>query len=144
VEFKVKGLERRMWFMVNHLQRGDADYRHCQARTLNEWRKKNTVRMVAVGDYNFDWDIASSGAQHDSGLDLLIANDRFRWIQPQPPLVRTQCSDNSILDFVFVSGSARQWPAASSILFSQEADYCTKAPAKDSDHRPVRAQFDAH
>jgi Endonuclease/Exonuclease/phosphatase family len=143
VEFKVMGLERRMWFMVNHLQRGDADYRHCQARTLNEWRKTNTVRMVAVGDYNFDWDITSDGAQHDSGLDLFITDDRFRWIRPEPPLVRTQCTHDSILDFVFVSGRARQWPAASRILFSQEADYCTKAPTKDSDHRPVRGQFDA-
>jgi hypothetical protein len=99
------------------------------------------VRMVAVGDYNLDWDITSNGAQHDSGLDLLITDDRFRWIQPEPPLVRTQCTHNRVLDFVFVSERARQWPAKSRILFAQEADYCTEAPTKDSDHRPVRGQF---
>jgi hypothetical protein len=73
--------------------------------------------MVAVGDYNFDWDIPSNGVEHDQGLDLITADDRFKWIQPEPPLVRTQCSSsfNSILDFVFTTAKARTWDASSRI-----------------------------
>lgn len=104
--------------------------------------KTNAVAMVAVGDYNFDWDIASGGAQHDPGLDRLTAGGRFKWIKPDPPLVRTQCAFNSILDFVFTTARARTWPASSAILASADADYCTRDPGRMTDHRPVMGKFD--
>jgi endonuclease/exonuclease/phosphatase family metal-dependent hydrolase len=143
VEFKLKGSDRRMWFMVNHLQRTDNGYRHCQAEMLNTWVKTNTVRMIAVGDYNFDWSVANNGETHDRGFDLIREGGRFKWIQPEPPIVRTHCGHhNSVLDFVFVTGRAREWSAQSRIL-KKEDSYYENNPKRESDHRPLWAQFDA-
>jgi hypothetical protein len=61
------------------------------------------------------------------------------WIRP-PQLIRTQCSFNSVLDFVFVAGAARQWRASSEILAVQES-YCPSDQNR-SDHRPVLATFE--
>jgi hypothetical protein len=42
---------------------------------------------------------------HDRGYDLLTAEGVFAWGRP-PLLIRTQCSFDSVLDFVFVAGVA--------------------------------------
>jgi hypothetical protein len=54
-------------------------------------------------------------------------------------LIRTQCSFNSVLDFVFVAGAARQWSASSEILAAEQS-YCPSDQNR-SDHRPVLASF---
>jgi hypothetical protein len=76
---------------------------------------------------------------HDRGYDLLIADGVLTWIRP-PQLIRTQCSFNSVLDFVLVTGAARQWRASSEILAVQES-YCPSDQNR-SDHRPVLAMFE--
>jgi endonuclease/exonuclease/phosphatase family metal-dependent hydrolase len=123
-------------FMVNHLARGDEGVRRQQARLLNEWGAYQTLPVVAVGDYNFDWNV-TNGA-HDQGYDLLTKDGVFTWVRP-PQLVKTHCSDfNSVLDFVFLSKSASAWQATSEILFANEI--CPPPSDKDqSDHRPVMA-----
>jgi hypothetical protein len=60
-------------FMVNHLYRSRDDERHAQAQLLNEWAAKQQLPVVAVGDYNFDWEIVNGAANHDWGYDLLTA-----------------------------------------------------------------------
>ena len=56
-------------------------------------------------------------------------------------LVKTQCSRfNSVLDFVFVSGQAKDWGATSEIL-ERQSDFCDWDEQDGSDHRPVRAVF---
>jgi hypothetical protein len=92
-----------------------------------------------VGNYNFDWDVANSDTVHDPGYDLLTVDGVFAWVRP-PQLIRTQCSFDSILDFVFVAGAARQWRAASEILAAEES-YCASDQHR-SDHRPVLALFE--
>lgn len=141
VEFEHKATKRVFWFMVNHLQRGDADVRLCQSRKLNDWAKKNTIAMIAVGDYNYDWKVKGGDQDHDKGYDVLTADGRFKWVRPAK-LVRTQCSPqyDSVLDFVFVTARAKSWPGRAEILFP-ESSYCTKDPGSDSDHRPVVARF---
>jgi len=44
-------------FMVNHLTRSNTASRRTQARGLREWAEDQEVAVVAVGDYNFDFDI---------------------------------------------------------------------------------------
>jgi hypothetical protein len=125
-------------FMVNHLYRSDASARHEQARLLNQWATEQTLPIIAVGDYNFDWDIPSNGQQRDRGYDYFTANDVFDWIEPVA-MLQTFCSTrfNSILDFVFVANAP--WEATSEVLFP-EADYCPDT-RETSDHRPVQAEF---
>ncbi|WAS05260.1 endonuclease/exonuclease/phosphatase family protein [Gloeomargaritales cyanobacterium VI4D9] len=146
VEFRFEPTGQRFLFMVNHLRRGDeqtAQERHRQAQLLNEWARTQDLPIIAVGDYNLDWDIDSRGGKRDRGFDLLTQDDVFRWVQPEV-LVDTQCSPefNSVLDFVFVAGVAKNWPAASDILYP-EPEYCSPANRSTySDHRPVRAVFE--
>ena len=146
VEFQFQPTGKRFLFMVNHLYRGDektAGRRHQQAQLLNEWARQQNLPMIAVGDYNFDWDIDSQGEKRDLGFDLLTQSDVFRWVKPER-LVSTNCNAefNSVLDFIFVGGEAKNWPAASDILYT-EAAYCHPANRKTySDHRPVRGVFE--
>jgi len=125
-------------FMVNHLYLTNPDWRHEQARRLNSWASAQTLPIIAVGDYNFGWEIADAGKQHDIGYDLLTANQVLGWVPPRT-LVRTKCAVPAVVDFTFVGGPARDWRGTSEILFPENS-YC---PGDDhtSDHRPVRATF---
>lgn len=129
---------QEFWFMVNHLYRSRAEARHLQAAQLNDWAQQQTIPVVAVGDYNFDWDIPSNGARRDQGFDNMIADDVFDWVEPTN-ILKTHCSNrfNSILDFIFLAHQAPTWQATSEILFPEDS-YCPDNSAK-SDHRPVLA-----
>jgi endonuclease/exonuclease/phosphatase family metal-dependent hydrolase len=141
VHFKLKSNGTEFLFMVNHLYRSRNDLRHEQARLLNRWAKKQTLPIIAVGDYNFDWDVNQGERKHDKGYDLLTENQVFIWVRPEF-ILATHCSSkyNSVLDFVFVSGIAQTWEASSKILYP-ESRYCPDNPQK-SDHRPVLSIFD--
>lgn len=138
--FRKRSDGQEFLFVVNHLFRGNAASRRQQATALNAWAATQTLPVVAVGDYNFDWNLPNGEASHDVGFDNMTANDTFRWVRPAT-LLKTQCSPqfNSVLDFVFVAGPARNWQGTSEILF-HEPTYCT-ADNQHSDHRPVRAEF---
>jgi hypothetical protein len=127
-------------FVVNHLWRTDDGARHEQAELLNAWGREQTAPVVMVGDYNLDWEIDTG--DHDRGYDELTADGVFEWVQPAT-LLKTQCSSfyESVLDFVFVGGAARDWTASSEILRPSN-EYCSPVYEETfSDHRPVRASF---
>ena len=137
---------RSFIFMVNHLYRGDEDTegdRHRQATLLNRWAARLSVPVIAVGDYNFDWDVDDGENDHDQGYDNLVENGTFTWVRP-PDLRRTQCGSSfqSVLDFVFVSGAAQEWGGTSAIETSHAA-FCPddRDDARSSDHRPVLGMF---
>jgi endonuclease/exonuclease/phosphatase family metal-dependent hydrolase len=125
--------------MVNHLYRTNTERRHEQAPLLNVWARQQALPVIAVGDYNFDWDVRNGDTVHDRGYDLLAAEGTFAWVRP-PHLIRTQCSFDSVLDFVFVAGAAQGLQASSEILAAEES-YCPDTNTR-SDHRPVLASFD--
>lgn len=132
----------RFLFMVNHLYRSRESERHQQARLLNEWASTQELPTIAVGDYNFDWDIVRGDQQHDLGYDLMAAQGRWQWVRPDE-LTTTQCSGwpcryNSVLDFVFLNQAAQAWKAQSEIVVTP-GDF----PDDDttSDHRPVRSRI---
>ena len=138
--FRIRDTDQEFLFMVNHLYRSREGRRHEQASLLNQWATMQVLPIVAVGDYNFDWSVNSGETDHDLGFDNLTENGVFTWVRPET-LIRTQCSDqNSVLDFVFVAGPARQWQANSEIVFP-ETSYCPDDEAT-SDHRPVLARFE--
>lgn len=126
-------------FMVNHLYRSNDKARHQQAVQLNQWASEQIDPIVAVGDYNFDLKVAKP-YQHDLGLDNILKDGVFTWVQPEP-LIKSQCSNyNSVLDFIFVSAKTSMKPISSSILFP-EASYCTDK-RNNSDHRPLQGTID--
>ena len=127
-------------FMVNHLYRSRDEERHKQAALLNHWAAQQSLPVIAVGDYNFDWSL--TGESYDLGYELLTDGGRFTWVQPQT-LVTTQCSGwpcqyNSVLDFVFAAGTAQAWRAEATIIVTPN-DFPDSAAT--SDHRPVLARF---
>ena len=138
--FKGKTTGQEFLFMVNHLYRGSAEGRHSQAKKLNEWARRQELPVIAVGDWNFDWDAKTGDnpAHRDKGYDYLTKDQVFAWLRPKA-LIKTQDSRyNSVLDFVFVAGSAYGWTAKSKIIvtpgdFPDDED--------KSDHRPVEAIF---
>lgn len=132
---------QRLLFMVNHLARGNNTLRHRQATKLNQWVRNQTLPVVAVGDYNFDFDVVGGDQNHDRGFDNMTAGGAWTWVRP-PTLIKTQCSPqfNSVLDFVFVNAAARAWAGTSEILV--EPNDCDDTPLT-SDHRPVVARFNA-
>ncbi|MEB3280865.1 MAG: endonuclease/exonuclease/phosphatase family protein [Lyngbya sp.] len=136
--FQVKSTGEEFLFMVNHLYRTNDKLRHEQARLLNRWAQKQQLPIIAVGDYNFDWDVKNGDSKRDQGYDLLTENQVFTWVRPQE-IIATHCSSryNTVLDFVFISSRAELISASSKILYP-EAEYCPDTPQK-SDHRPVQA-----
>lgn len=130
---------RNFLFMVNHLARGDAALRRRQATQLAEWVRTQTLPVIAVGDYNFDWDVLGGDQTHDLGYDNMTNGGAWTWVRP-PTLIKTQCSPgfNSVLDFIFVNAAAQSWSGTSEIIVEQND--CVASPLT-SDHRPLVGRF---
>lgn len=123
-------------FMVNHLHRGKAVGRYRQAEFLNDWATRQNLPLITGGDFNFDFNLPPEPAYRDSGYDAMVRNDTWVWVRPDS-LIKTQCSEkyNSVLDFWFVAGPARNWARKAEIL-EQAPAYCQDTP-QTPDHRPV-------
>jgi hypothetical protein len=135
---KVKATGQEFLFTVNHLYRSNSEARHEQARLLNVWAGEQTLPIIAVGDYNYDWDVVQSETQHDRGFDEMTRDAVLVWIRP-PMLVATQCSRqfNSVLDFVFAANGAKAWNGVSEIL-ERQPDYCPSTHATSESARACR------
>lgn len=140
-ELEERATNRRFLFMVNHLARGNNALRHRQAQQLNEWVRTQTLPVVAVGDYNFDWEVNGGDTNHDRGYDNMTAGGAWTWVRPAA-LIKSQCSPefDSVLDFIFVNAAAQGWAGTSEILV--EPNDCDPSP-RTSDHRPVVGRFNA-
>jgi len=141
-KFQVHGSDTKFFFVVNHLYRSSEAGREAQSIGLNKWAKGETLPIIAVGDFNYDWEVNGGDTNHDDGYDRLTDGDVFKWVRPAT-LVRTQTNTryNSVLDFVFVAHDAKNWSGESRILKNFD---CT-GPTDDlqkTDHFPVIAKFD--
>ena len=123
--------------MVNHLYRGSSEGRHEQSRLLNQCAAAQSKPVIAVGDYNYDLNV-DNPTDHDEGFNLLTRQRMAFSGYALAMLAKTQCSFNSVLDFVFVSGEAKRWQAQSTI--DARTGDCPD-DANKSDHRPVTAKF---
>jgi hypothetical protein len=143
VHLKTRGAGVEFLFVNNHFHRGNANKRKDQARGFRKWASEQTLPVIAVGDYNFDYEVPN-GPGNES-FDLLMENDVFEWIKPQT-IVATQYSDsdddgqndrNSVLDFVFVAKRAAGWEFTTEIVV-KDGDF----PDNDetSDHRAIQAR----
>lgn len=138
-ELQETASNQSLLFMVNHLARGDAALRRKQATQLNEWVRTQTIPVIAVGDYNFDWEVNGGDQNHDPGYDNMTNGAAWTWVRPAT-LIKSQCSPsfNSVLDFIFVNTLAQSWSGTSEILVVPND--CVASP-QTSDHRPVVGTF---
>jgi hypothetical protein len=139
VELQEISSNRNFLFMVNHLARGNANLRREQATKLNAWVRTQTLPTIAVGDYNFDWEVVGGDQDHDAGYDNMTNGGAWTWVRPAT-LIKSQCSPNfdSVLDFVFVNAVAQSWSGTSEIVV--EPNDCVASPLT-SDHRPLIGTF---
>lgn len=131
----------------NHLARGNEAIRLKQAEGLVEWARVQTLPIIAVGDYNFDFDFATQNG--NDAWRAWMRDGIWEWIRPAE-LIDTNWADNnkdgiddypgSMLDFAFVAGPARDWEATCEVVV-EKGDF--PDDAKTSDHRPVRTRVHA-
>ncbi|MEO0952747.1 MAG: endonuclease/exonuclease/phosphatase family protein [Pseudomonadota bacterium] len=130
-------------FMVNHLNRGDSSKRQRQALGLRIWAESIDLPVVAMGDYNFDWDVTTE--RGNKAFRYFMEGEHWDWIEPNCALDNdfsdcqpTQCNPNytSILDFLFVAGEAKNWFIQSEIL-EPRPDYCDFDGTGGADHLPI-------
>lgn len=128
-------------FLMNHLARGNKYFRQEQASTLREWARTKSIPIIAIGDYNLDFDFATE--KGNKAFDEFMKDEVWLWVRPEP-LVDTNWSDrdgdgvdnyiDSLLDFSFLGGRAKAWEASSRVIV-RENDF--PDTEKTSDHRPV-------
>jgi hypothetical protein len=148
----VKVLDRTnsktFWVIANHLARGEADLRTEQAKMLRKWAEDSTEPIIAAGDFNFDFDFHTQ--KGNAGFEAMMDGTVWVWLKPNP-LIDTNWSDDrqikdrrvdrypdSILDFVFVANSAKDWNGRSSVVV-RNGDFPDSD--KTSDHRPLITTF---
>ncbi len=138
VKLKGKASEKTFWFMVNHLYRSRATLRQEQATEIRKWAAPQSSPGIAGGDYNFDFRVPSGPG--NTAMANFSQGDTFTWVRPAI-IVKSQCSTrfNSVLDFVFVSGEAKDWVPVSTIVV-RPGD-CPDT-SSTSDHRPVVCTFE--
>ncbi len=134
--------------MVNHLARGDEQVRNRQAIGLRNWATAQKLPVVAMGDFNFDYGIKTG--RGNQAYDRFTRNETWKWVRPEelidsnwadtdprlPPDKRVDQYPDSLLDFVFVTGPAKEWSPKSHIVV-RAGDF--PDTGETSDHRPVAA-----
>ncbi|WP_187153006.1 lamin tail domain-containing protein [Acaryochloris marina] len=146
-EFEVISDNTKFLFAVNHFNRGSARKRQEQARKFRDWAGRQTLPVVAVGDYNFDFDI--SAMDGNPAFEIFFEEPVFSWARQTClssntcPSTGTQCNEcfDGLLDFIFLSGDAKKWSNQSEILF-KGSSFCDNDPTGASDHFPVQAIID--
>ncbi|MEL7496568.1 MAG: hypothetical protein AAFN77_03095 [Planctomycetota bacterium] len=144
VHLKEKSSDLEFIVVLNHLARGSDLMRTNQAIALREWARDQTLPLICIGDFNFDYDFHTK-----SGNEAFVAflrDNIWQWVVPDP-LIDTNWSDrdgkdkypDSMLDFMFVAGPATEWSLRSEVIV-REGDF----PDNDqtSDHRPVSLTLD--
>jgi len=133
---------KELLVMVNHLARGSAESRQIQAKKLVEWARDETMPIVALGDYNFDYVFETR--KGNEAFRLFMKDNVWEWVEPLE-MIDTNWYDNpeepdgkddypgSMLDFAFVSGPAKDWTKSCKVIV-REGDF--PDDEKTSDHRP--------
>ena len=136
VKLRMRNTNIEFLFMVNHLARGNAALREQQATGLKEWADTLHLPVIAVGDYNFDYDI-DDGEGNQAFYNMMQGNV-WTWIKP-PYLFKTQGSQSyySMLDFIFTKNIPPNWSVDSRILSDR---HTTTDDEQHSDHRPLEGR----
>lgn len=133
VRFWFKDTEEEFIFMMNHLARGNANIRQSQAEDLDQWVQSQNIPVIAMGDYNFDYNI-DEGTGNDA-MNIFLSPGNFKWIRPiQIEKTNLHPKYNGVLDFLFVAQQPDNWTVTSGIL---SANFKYPDDDNTSDHRPI-------
>jgi hypothetical protein len=131
---------------LNHLARTDSGLRLRQAKALRQWAEVQTVPIIAIGDYNFDYSFVTQTG--NEAFTEFLDGGTWTWVKPDP-LVDTNWADHdgdgsddypdSMLDFVFLAGAVQDWPAECDVVV-RDGDF--PDDQSTSDHRPVSCVID--
>lgn len=142
VHLKDKASGEEFLVLNNHLARGNADRRKEQALGLSAWAREQSLPMIAVGDYNFDYDFPTKSG--NEAFRAFLADGVWRWNEPRE-WIDSNWADrdmdgkddfpDSLLDMVFTAGPAKEWTVAVEVIV-RPGDF--PDDEKTSDHRPVR------
>ena len=143
--FALRQSGQKFIFMVNHLQRDRYQVRQNQARYLNAWARRQILPVVAVGHYNFDWNLRRR--QGNLAFDLMRHNEAFKWVPPtclqrgDCPPTGSQCDPrfSRLQAFIFVTGPAKDYLVETDLLFLDDPGYCEREIRGHAAHRPLRA-----
>jgi hypothetical protein len=140
--FKEKLSGKELLVMVNHLARGKPEARQSQAEKLVEWARDQSMPIMALGDYNFDYEFDTR--KGNEAFRLFMKDNIWQWVEPIE-MIDTNWYDNpeepdgkddypgSMLDFGFVAGSAKEWTTSCKVIV-REGDF--PDDEMTSDHRP--------
>jgi hypothetical protein len=142
VHLKDKATGDEFMVLNNHLARGNADQRKTQALGLSAWAREQNLPMIAVGDYNFDYDFPTKSG--NEAFRAFLADGVWKWNEPKE-LIDSNWADrdkdgkddfpDSLLDMVFTAGPAKEWTVTAEIIV-REGDF--PDDEKTSDHRPSK------
>ena len=140
-QFKDKTTDKIFQVVVNHLARGNAEFRTNQAIGLREWARNQTRPTIAIGDFNFDFEFKSR--QGNRAFTEFMRDGVWKWVEPKT-LIDTNWYDRdkdgvddypgSMLDFAFVAGAAKEFKWHCDVVV-REGDF--PDDDKTSDHRPI-------
>lgn len=128
--------------MINHLARGKAEIRQQQAKMLVEWARDESLPIVAIGDYNFDYVFETD--KGNPAFVNFMRDNVWSWVKPEE-MIDTNWYDNpeapdgaddypgSMLDFGFVANGAKEWKRICRVLVRKNDFPDDKTT---SDHRP--------
>ncbi len=131
--------------MVNHLARGNVELRNQQAVGLREWARDQTLPTITIGDFNLDYDFLTK--RGNAAFVEMLRDNVWQWVEPAE-LIDTNWSDSdgdgsdnypdSMLDFAFVAGPARDWQSVSRVIV-RDGDFPDDETT--SDHRPIALEL---
>lgn len=128
--------------VVTHFARGNEQNRFTQANLLRQWGEDRDKPIIALGDFNFDYNIITN--QRHGSYDSLTESGYFKWVEPRFRVDTSWSGDgqdsypDQILDFVFAGGTATDWSAVS-YVYVREGDFPDNG--NSADHRPVFGIF---
>jgi endonuclease/exonuclease/phosphatase family metal-dependent hydrolase len=142
VRLAMRGTERQFILMVNHLARGNAELRKLQAIGLREWARDQNAPLIAIGDFNMDFDFPTE--RGNEAFSEMVRDNIWMWVRPEP-LIDTNWADrdndgiddypDSMLDFAFVAGPAKTWSPHCTVIV-RPGDFPDDQTT--SDHRPIQ------
>ncbi len=140
VRLKDRSEGRDLIVLQVHLSLEDAEFRAQQAGALREWARNQATPIIAIGDYNFDYNFRAQ--KGNAGFDEFIRDGVWKWIEPLEMIDTSWSEDGSgndrfpdtMLEFNFVAGAAKHWQAKCRVIVRQD-DFPDND--KTSAHRPV-------
>ena len=129
--------DQEFLFVVNRLYSCQIEK---QAGALNAWAQSQSLPIIAVGTYDFQYD-PYTGPLYPEGQKALlafVADGAFRWLAPANPIATFNWDREVIDDFVFFANTLGKLSGESQVIV-EPGDFINNG--LQSDHRPVQVVF---